>query len=344
MTTLYFIIPNDKNHLSILNDGGGASELLFYTLARNLSKDYKIIIYNLEKDQLTLDNIEYNYFNRNNLDFIKNIENSVFIVQRHFDIAIDLHKINSKNKYILWSHDYLEYSFPNLSGNYSNDYINAYYSKNAISIVAVSNFHKDNVMSKFPNTSIYVIYNALFPELYVKCDSTNIDFNINHIIFASSWSKGLHNVINIACEYYKENSGFKLLLLKPSYDTCNYNFSNCPFINVLGNIKNKSEYCKLLQSCLCVLTTSYQETFGCVFAEALHLGVPVIGDNSIKAGFQEIIPKESLCNFRNAQEVIKKINTLKEQRQNHKAQQKLNITLDSKFYSQQIIEQWKKLI
>jgi glycosyltransferase involved in cell wall biosynthesis len=344
MTTLYFIIPHDKNHLSIVNAGGGASELLFYTLAHNLSKDYKIIIYNSEKEQLTLDNIEYNYFNRNNLDFIKNIDNSVFIIQRHFDIAIDLHKINSKNKYILWSHDYLEYSFSNLSGNYSNDYINAYYSKNAISIVAVSHFHKDNVISKFPNTSIYVIYNALFPELYVKCDSTNIDFNNNHIIFASSWSKGLHNVINIACEYYKVNSSFKLLLLKPSYDMCNYNFSIYPFINVLGNIKNKSEYCKLLQSCLCVLTTSFQETFGCIFAEALHLGVPVIGDNSIRAGFQEIIPKEYLCNFRDTQEVIKKINTLKEQRQNHNSEQKLNITLDSKFYSQQIIEQWKKLV
>jgi hypothetical protein len=344
MTTLYFIIPHEKNHLSILNDGGGASELLFYTIAYNLSKDYKVIIYNLEKEQLTLDNIEYNYFNRNNLDFIKNIENSVFIVQRHFDIVIDLHRINSKNKYILWSHDYLEHSFSNLSGNYSNDYINAYYSKNAISIVAVSHFHKDNIMSKFPNTSIYVIYNALFPELYVKRDSTNIDLNINHIMFASSWSKGLYNVINISYEYYKVNSSFKLLLLKPSYDTCNYNFSIYPFINVLGNIKNKSEYCKLLQSCLCVLTTSFQETFGCIFAEALHLGVPVIGDNSIKAGFQEIIPKEYLCNFRDTQEVIKKINTLKEQRQNHNSEQKLNITLDSKFYSKQIIEQWKKLV
>jgi hypothetical protein len=341
MKTLYFIITKDKNHLSILNDGGGASELLFYTLAHNLSKDYKVIIYNLEKEQLILDNIEYNYFNRNNLDFIKNINNSVFIIQRHFDIAIDLHKINSKNKYILWSHDYLEYSFSNLSGNYSQDYINAYYSKNAISIVAVSNFHKNNVMSKFPNTSIYVIYNALFPELYVKHDLTNIDFNDNHIMFASSWSKGLHNVINIACEYYKVNSSFKLLLLKPSYDTRDYDFSNYPFINVLGNIKNKKEYCKLLQSCLCVLTTSYQETFGCVFAEALHLGVPIIGDNSIKSGFQEIISEENLCNFRDSQEVIKKINTLKELRQNHNY--KLNITLDSKFYSEQIIEQWKKV-
>ena len=125
-------------------------------------------------------------------------------------------------------------------------------------------------------------------------------------------------------------------------------FSSYPFINVLGNIKNKSEYCKLVQSCLCVLTTSYQETFGCIFAEAMHLGVPVIGDNSIRAGFQEIIPREYLCNFRDTQEVIRKINILKELRQNHNNEHnnehKLNITLDSKFYSDQIIENWKQLV
>ena len=348
MTTLYFIITKGENHLSILNDGGGASELLFYTLAHNLSKDYKVIIYNLEKVNSIIDNIEYNYLNVNNLEFMNNIENSTFIIQRHFDIAINLHKINSKNKFILWSHDYLEHNFSNLSGNYSQDYINAYYSKNAISIVAVSNFHKDNVMSKFPDTSIQVIYNPLYPELYVKHSPNTIEFNENQIIFASSWSKGLHNVITIACEYYKVNYSFKLLLLKPSYDTCNYNFSSYPFINVLGNIKNKSEYCKLVQSCLCVLTTSYQETFGCIFAEAMHLGVPVIGDNSIRAGFQEIIPREYLCNFRDTQEVIRKINILKELRQNHNNEHnnehKLNITLDSKFYSDQIIENWKQLV
>ena len=97
MTTLYFIITKGENHLSILNDGGGASELLFYTLARNLSKDYKVIIYNLEKVNTIIDNIEYNYLNVNNLEFMNNIENSTFIIQRHFDIAINLHKINSKN-------------------------------------------------------------------------------------------------------------------------------------------------------------------------------------------------------------------------------------------------------
>lgn len=63
----------------------------------------------------------------------------------------------------------------------------------------------------------------------------------------------------------------------------------------------------MLQQNLCVLTTSFPETFGCVFAEALHLGVPVIGDLSVKCGFHEIIQKEHMCNFNNENEVVQKI-------------------------------------
>ena len=81
---------------------------------------------------------------------------------------------------------------------------------------------------------------------------------------------------------------------------------------MIGTIKNKIEYCELLQKSLCVLTTSYPETFGCVFAEALHLGVPVIGDNSVKAGFQEIIKPEYLCNFNDHKKVINIIDTIRE--------------------------------
>ena len=330
MVSLYFIITKNQNHKTILHDGGGASELLFYTLAYNLSNEHKVVIYNTERNDTIIDNIKYKYIDEKNLNFINNIQNSIIIIQRHFNIAIELHKINPNNKYILWSHDYLEYSFNNLSGNYSQYDINTYYSINNITIVGVSNFHKTNIQSKFPDININVIYNALFPELFAKHE--NIIINKNNIIFASSWSKGLNNIIHISSEYYKKNPHFKLILLKPSYDS---NFVNYPFIECLGNIKNKAEYCKLLQSCLCVLTTSYQETFGCVFAEALHLGVPVIGDNSIKAGFHEIISEDHMCNFRNPQEVIQKINEF----------QKLypKVSLDSKFYSKNIIEEWKKL-
>ena len=92
----------------------------------------------------------------------------------------------------------------------------------------------------------------------------------------------------------------------------------------------------MLQSCLCVFSTSYPETFGCVFAEALHLGVPVIGDNSVKAGFHEIIPHQLMCNFNNPNEVIDKIENLRTNRP--------NVTLDNKFYDVSVINEWVKLL
>ena len=55
---------------------------------------------------------------------IENINNSVVVVQRHFNTLIDLHKINPSNKYILWSHNYLHETFDHLSGNYNPSYIN----------------------------------------------------------------------------------------------------------------------------------------------------------------------------------------------------------------------------
>lgn len=333
MKPIYFIIQKTCNHQTIINDGGGASELLFYMTALQLSNYFNIIIYNKEPNELCIDNIQYKYLPDNNNPNIENIQDSVIIVQRHFDVLIELHKINPSNKYILWSHDYLEYN-SHLTGKYSYNEINKYFNTQNIQIISVSNFHKSNILSRMPNLNIKVIYNALFSDLYKK-NADNI-VNNNHIIFASSWSKGLNNVLNIGKEYYKMNPNFKLLLLKPSYCSSNINVNKYPFVECIGNIKNKDEYCRIMQSCLCVLTTSYQETFGCVFAEALHLGVPVLGDNSLQTGFQEIIEKEYMCNFTNPNEVIQKIEEIKNNRP--------IVELNSKFYSDIIMEEWKELL
>ena len=201
-----------------------------------------------------------------------------------------------------------------------------------IDIVAVSNFHKNNILSKLPNANVHVIYNALFGDLYVKNDA-NVDYN--NVVFASNWAKGLNNVIKIGTECYRRNKNFKLLLLKPSYCEWEPVFSQ-PFIKIIGNIKDKNEYCKILQNSLCVLSTSYPETFGCVFAEALHLGVPVIGDNSINCGFHEIIQREHMCNFNNVNDVVGKIEEFRMNRP--------NVCLDNKFYDIAIIQEWVKFI
>ena len=331
MQTIYFIIPQHNNHESIIRTGSGASEVLFYLTANSLSKYFNIIVYNRDSP-CKIDDIEYRYLPDNMNPEIEN--NSVVIIQRHFNILIDLHKINPTNKYILWSHDHLEPPFDNLSGNYSPLYINDYFSNHNIQIVAVSHFHKKNILSQLPNVIVNPIYNALFSQYFIK--QTDINYDKNKIIFASNWGKGIDKVLNIGEYYYKLNNNFKLILIKPKYCDWEPDLNQYPFIEKRGCIESKEEYCKLLQSCLCVFSTSYAETFGCVFAEALHLSVPVIGDNSVQAGFHEIIPSELMCNFNNISEVIHIIEKFRFHRP--------NVNLDSKFYSESVINEWVKLL
>ncbi len=331
MKTIYFIINKNGNHKSIMKNGSGASEVLFYLIALSLSSYFNVIIYNRDSP-CKIDNIEYRFL-PNNIDIDINT-NSVVIVQRHFNMLIDLHKTNSTNKYILWSHDYLEGDFNHLSENYKPSYIDNYFMKYNIKIVSVSYFHKDNILKYLPNVSVEPIYNALYPEYFIK--DNNIDYDKNKIIFASNWGKGLDRVLNIGRHYYNKNKHFKLILIKPKYCEWDPELHEYPFIEKRGCIENKKEYCKILQSCLCVFSTSYPETFGCVFAEALHLGVPVIGDNSVQAGFHEIIPQDFMCNFNNPNEVINKIENLRTNRP--------NVALGQKFYDKSVINEWIKLL
>ena len=339
MKKIYFIINKCSNHRDIKLEGSGACELLFYMTAYKLSNYYDVTIFNRGPPTI-IDNVKYLSLPDNKNPNIENINNSTIVVQRHFSIALDLHKINPTNKYFLWSHDYIETDCNNnnnLCDQYSTNYVADYFCKNNLSIIAVSNFHKNNIINKIPNVNVNVIYNALFPELYPNINLITPNVNKNQIVFASSWSKGLDKILNIGKEYYKRNNEFKLILLKPSYCEWIPDFSQYPFINCLGNIKDKTEYCKIIKSSLCVFTTSYQETFGCVFAESLHFGVPVIGDNSIQAGFHEIIESKYMCNFDNVEEVITKIEHLKNNNNN-------NICLKNKFYDKQIINEWIKIL
>lgn len=325
---LYFVINYGYNHQTIINEGGGASELLFYKTAYLLSPYYNVTIFN-NSEECNLDNIEYKKITK--MD--ENINNSIFIVQRHFNNAIDLHKTNSSNTYILWSHDFLESSFSNLTGNYSPLEINDYFRNNNMKVVAVSNFHKNNIIQKLPDVNVTTIYNPLFSDIIIKND--NIQFDKNTIVFASNWNKGLDKILLIGKKYYKVNKDFKLILIKPNYCDWEPNLSQYEFIDCRGNIKNKQDYCNLLQSALCIFTTSYPETFGCAFAEALHLGVPVIGDNSVNAGFQEFINSNYLCNFNNPDEVIKKIEEIRNN---------IIVKLDEKFYEKSIVNEWIKIL
>ena len=335
MKDIYFIANIGNNHQNIINSGSGASEFLFYLTAKKLSKYFNITIINrYSHEPMKIDNIQYLFLPDNQNPQIENINNSIIIVQRNFDTLIYLHKNNPNNRYILWSHDHLCIKMKGLIDNYSLHDINNFFFENNINIISVSNFHKNNIQEILHNVKIYPIYNALFKEYYKRDE--NIVYNKNSIIFASSWSKGLDKILKIGAKYYIKNKDFKLILIKPSYCGWEPDLQKYIFVEIIGTIKNKIEYCELIQKNLCVLTTSFKETFGCVFAEALFLNVPVIGDNSINAGFHEIIQKDHLCNFNNIDEVIQKIEEFRENRP--------IVQLDEKFLDTSIIQEWVSVL
>jgi len=318
---IYGIIKWNSNHRDIITSGSGASELLFFMTLFKLSKFYNVIIYYDGPDEI-IDNITYK--NLSDIKIIKTINSSVIIIQRDFGLLKSLHKLNNTNKYILWGHDYIDHYDDTIK----------YIEENNIPTVFVSKFQQNKCLEVYPKINKYVIYNALFPDLY-EID-TNIKYDKNKIIFASAWWKGLTNILKIGSEYHKLNKDFRLILIKPSYSQDHNDFKEYPFIEYKGNIKDKKEYSKLFQSCLCVFSTSFPETFGCIYAEALHLGVPVIGDLSVNSAIREIIKPEHMCDYNNIEQVIKII----EQFRNNRPK----VSLDKKFYEKDIINKWHDLI
>ena len=331
-----FVINNNGDHKSIVKEGGGATEVLSYLLAEELSHSYNVKIFNLlqprEKPN-KIDNIQYQYLPTDLEVEARNVNNAIFIIIDKLDFAIGLHSINKNNKYMLWCHNYLEQDCQKyMNVKFDLSFVNEYYSKNNIPFVVCSDFHKKNILSLFPDTNVIRIYNSLYPHLFPR---KNIQYDKNKIILASRWSKGLDNVIKISIQYYLQNKDFKLVLIKPKYCPWDPDLSSFPFIEKIGNITDKTQYSELLQGCLAVLSTSFEETFGCVFEEALHLGVPVIGDNSVDSGTLEIVPSEHICNFNNTSEVIEMIEQFRENRP--------EVQLDKKFYSDTILQEWKDL-
>jgi glycosyltransferase involved in cell wall biosynthesis len=322
---LFSITPDGYDHQYIATAGAGASEFLYYITMYKLSKYYNLTIFYLAKSK-TLDDVEYTEFNSDNVSFIKNINNSPFIVQRDFNLLIKLFDSNDSNKYMLWTHDHNYHE----TGETMEKFI-----KYKIPIIVISNYHKKHWEGRYTGITTHIIHNALFPEFFPK-DET-IQYNKDHIIVASGWaSRDMSKVFQISSEYYKKNNNYRLILITPSYSPdSDIDQDKYPFILKKGNLKDKGEYSKLLQSCLCVFSTSTSETFGCVFAEALHLGVPVIIDNT-NSGPNEVVPAEYILDFNNTEAVIDRI---EEYRQNRP-----KVFLNEKFYEKAIIQEWRNFI
>lgn len=289
------------------------------------------------------------------------------IIQRFFPSEQYIKEKICNNKIFLWIHDVMEPSVflgndQSLSRYYKND-ANADEYKNKVlswildmknlNFVFNSNHCKKlfvDHLSKFSveieNERLNVIYNILYEDEFKNVNNMNnmvTECNKNNIVYASAWQKGIEKVISIFEYVISQNKDFKLILMSPGYDFNKFKdyakelqdkFKDN--ITILGPL-SKDKYCEVIKSSLCVLSSTFNETFGCVFAESYYLGTPVIAD--VRSGaIKEIIDNDCIVNYDYPEQVFTKIMDIQKNRD------RLNIKLDKKFMLDYNLSLWNEKI
>ena len=353
--TLIFIdITSNLNHTNILNRAIGASEYQFYNLINQLSNTYNIICYNHNHTNIIIDNIQYKHFNEIPHDTID--VNTPIILQRFIpDINKELYNKIKNNKMCVWVHDI--FVDGTITFNYNKEVPtdislihNEIYNNKNINFICVSEHCKLILLNYFSKNNIViethranVIYNILYNEEFNDAIHTDIIVNKKYITYASAWQKGIEHIIKIFDELVKVDNEFILVLLNPGYDWRHYTSYADTLKEKYGNNIiihgpiNKNEYAKIIKESLLVLSSTFNETFGCVFAESYYLGTPVIADYRSGA-VKEIIDNNYIVNYYNIPEIIEKILYIKQHREN------INVELDNKFMIEPNINLWKQLL
>lgn len=353
---------SNKNHQTIMNKAGGASEYQFYQLIKHFSKNNHnpIFCYNYSEDIISFDNITY--LNKNNLENYNFHDNCRIIIHRFYPWEINVKNKLESHSLFIWIHDLPDYMI--FVGR--NDYMINYYKKeqekyreylknnfiNKKNITFILNSHhcKKLILDYFKsynlvidNKRMIVIYNILYEDELREAYEKQISVQKKKIVYASSWSKGIDDIIRIFDYIHERDKNFILELMNPGYGMENYVHlqeelkQRFPNNIIIHEPLSKKQYSEVIKSALCVLSSKFNETYGCVFAESYYLGTPVIAD--IRSGaVKEIIDNNFIVNFDDPQEVFSKINHLVSIRDNKK------IYLSKKFSLKKIFPIWAKTL
>lgn len=326
MNSIYLAYNNLLNHRTSTIDGCGCSELQITLLAKSLADAGFDVVCFYTGTEGRIDNVLYRKYN----DLInnKNINTDTpLIFWRFFDQIPHLINFYNPNRIILWSQDYKGLG---LSGQIA-ELIN----NNNIQIVGVSKFHKNSLVDKLVNPSnVTVIYNAVYTGHYKYY--TDLSIKKNTITFGTAPQKGLSTIIRLFDSLYTKHPHFQLNILEPSYSrSTSKDWLNKPYVKICNNIKDKKELCQILQSSLCVISTEFPETFGCVFAEAYFLKTPVIATDKIN-GMHEFINTEHICDLNNYEAFEKLLLSFYYNRP--------YVSLDVGLLDTNIVNVWKNLI
>lgn len=359
---IFIDITTNLDHHSIKNRAIGASEYQLYNLIEKLSNNYQIICYNNKENITKIDNIIYKSWKKDLINDEIDI-NTKIVIQRMFpNFYSEIYNKIKYNKIFLWVHDLTEKRVFLFNYNeeerklyddiklYKNNILKIFYENKNINYIFVSNFIKEKFKNYFNNNDfniednrLNIIYNILYEDEYLNIKNQQITVNKNYITYASAWQKGISHVVNIFEYIRKYDNELKLVLLSPGYDWDKFKNYADELKNTYGdNIiihgpVNKAQYAKIIKESMVVLTTTFQETFGCVFAESYYLGTPVVADYRSGA-VKEIIDNNYIVNFDNKNETIEKILYIKNNREN------FNVKLNNKFMFEYNINLWLNLL
>lgn len=369
---IFIDLTSDLDHNLIKTKPVGASEYQFYNLILKLSFWYDIVCFNNKQNTFLINGIFYENINKLLLFEIDDIKIIVLRFLPNHNKQIYNHIKN--NKIYLWIHDLVDkenfiynLDFDEKKICYSDEkyfefnvLYDIFFQNKNISFVFVSNFIKDKFKNYFldyqfnlEENRMNVIYNILYPEQFdiIKNINTNVevevkvevDVDFNMITFASAWIKGIKPIIELFDLIIKKDPNIKLCLMTPGYDWNIYKEYAEHLKNVykdkiiIHGPLNKEKYAIIIKKSLLVLSTTFQETFGCVFAEAYYLGTPVIADYRSGA-VKEIIDNDYIVNYDDKNETINKIMFIKNNREN------LKIELEDKFKEKPNIDLWKCML
>jgi hypothetical protein len=349
---------NIPTHKDVKKNAIGASENQLFKLLNIVSEYKEVIIFNFNNNfSKKVDNIFYNNIN-DFFDFELN-EHDIIIIQRFMHHSPKfLNKLNC-NKVYVWMHDLpgiIQFIGENNSvesyqknPSYFKGYLSNFIVNNKnINFIFPSNFSKKyfiNFINDYgeyiTDERLYIIHNILYETDFNDNRDKIVDINLNKIVFASSWFKNIRKIIEVFEYIHKKNKNYVLVFMEHGYDSkkeyeneMRTKFGNN--VEILGPQK-KDKYAEIIKSSLCVLISTFPETFGCVFTESYYLGVPVLADYRSGA-VAEHLDKQFVLDYDNPEEVYNKLEWLCNERRN------LDIKLDSKFMLDYNIEKWKKLL
>lgn len=150
-----------------------------------------------------------------------------------------------------------------------------------VQVIAVSRWHEENLRQYLKDyKKLTYIYNPLDEKLSGEFRGTR-KYNKDYFIWAASPHKGLFEAIELfkqvrqKIQDQKESADPKLIIFNPGYLNVDQIIS-IPGVHVEGPVSPIGLW-QFMQNALCVFyPTQFEETFGCIAAEANAVGTPIL--------------------------------------------------------------------